>query len=310
MRHYRAFGGVLRSEIEFPELSQADAVSRPDWAFVVEPGEPPLVPLSELGERQVRQERYQLWRSPHGYRLTYSHAGTFDISNDGTLIWYHDESSIIELVRSIVLGPAIALALELAGHFCLHGSAVALAEGAVAFLGPKYYGKSTLAMALTAAGGRLLGDDLLVVRPGPPPTVRPGVASVRLWPDVAAALPLGSVCDTLIPGVKTTVTGFADEALASSPCRLKAIYNLAPFGNDRDARTAWRERLEPLEATIALAHQTKLPDSLIGMQAAGQQLAMAVAMATSVPVWKLHIVRDVGKLDQVVRQIIDWSPVE
>jgi hypothetical protein len=34
---------------------------------------------------------------------------------------------------------------------------------------------------------------------------------------------------------------------------------------------------------------------------------MAAAVATSVPVWTLHIARDAAQLDVVVRQIIDWS---
>lgn len=311
VRQYFAFGGVLRSEIDFPELVPADSTLRPDWSFVVESREPPSLPLSHLGERQVREERYDLWRSPCGFRLRYSHAGTFDISPDGSLIvWYRSEHAILELVRSIMLGPAVALALELAGLFCLHGSAVEVDGCAIAFLGPKYFGKSTLAMALTAAGGRLIGDDLLVVHPGPPVTVRPGVASVRLWPDVAAALPLERVCETLIPGVKTTVTGFTDEALAFTPCRLDAVYVLAPVAKDRNPVAARRERLAPTEATVALAHQTKLPDSLVGLRGAGAQLAMAAAVATNVAVWKLHIVRDVGRLDHVVRQVIDWSSAE
>ena len=308
VRQYFAFGGVLRSEIDFPELVPADVSLRPDWRFVAESGEPPALPLSHLGDRQVREERYDLWRSPTGFRLRYSHAGTFDISHDGSLIvWYRTEHANLELARSILLGPAVALALELAGLFCLHGSAVVVDGSAVAFLGPKYFGKSTLAMALTAAGGRLIGDDLLAVHPGPPVTVRPGVASVRLWPDVAAALPLERVCGTLIPGVKTTATDFTKAALAFSPCPLKAVYLLAPAPKGTLPIAVSRERLPVTEATVALAHQTKLPDSLVGLQGAGARLALAAAVATRVTVWKLHIVRDVSELDYVVQQIIDWS---
>src|SRR5207248_11124797 len=153
---YSAFGGVLRSEIEFPELSPAIDCIRPDWIFIVEPGEPARQALVHVGERRVREEHYQLWRSAHGLRLTYSHAGTFDISSDGAqIIWYQRHDAVLELVRSVVLGPAIALALELAGLLCLHASAVALDGAAVAFIGPKHFGKSTIATALTTKGGQL-----------------------------------------------------------------------------------------------------------------------------------------------------------
>jgi hypothetical protein len=209
IRDYAAFGGVLRSAIEFPELAIAGDCARPDWTLIVDRAEPPDHAFVLVGERRVRDERYWLWRSPAGFRLEYSHAGTFDVSIDGSLIvWYYRQDASPELVRSIVLGPAIALALELAGLLCLHGSAVSMDSGAIAFIGPKYFGKSTLATALTTAGARLLGDDLLVVDPGPPATVRPGVASVRLWADIASSLPLETVCDRVIPGIKTTATDF------------------------------------------------------------------------------------------------------
>lgn len=305
---YSAFGGTLRSEIEFPELTPARDASSADWTFLVKCDCPPELSAVLVGERTIREERYRLWRFAGGVRLEYSHAGTFDISCDGRhIIWYRDETANLELVRSIVLGPAIALALELAGFFCLHGSAVALDGRAISFIGPKYHGKSTLATALTASGARLVGDDLIVVRPGPPATVRPGVASVRLWPDMAGALSLHRVCNTLIPGVKTTATGFTENALARTPNRLATVYVLCPLAKESASRSLWRTQLSSTEATIALARHTKLPGSLVGIQGAGTHLAMAAAVATSVPVWTLHIARDAAQLDVVVRQIIDWS---
>ena len=311
IRDYSAFGGVLRSAIEFPELAVAHNCARPDWIFIVDRSEPPDHPFVLVGERRVRDERYWLWRSPAALRLEYSHAGTFDVSADGThIVWYRRPEAIPELVRSIVLGPAIALALELAGFLCLHGSAVTIGDSAVAFVGPKHFGKSTLAAALTASSARLLGDDLLAVEVGRPARVRPGVASLRLWAEAAASLPLENICETLIPGVKTTATGFATNALAQHPAPLQAIYMLSPIIATPDIEPAVRTRLTLTEATIALAQQTKLPDSLVGLRAAGKHLSAAAAVAASVPVWNLSVVRDLAKLDAVVRQIFDWSAAE
>jgi hypothetical protein len=310
-REYLAFGGILRAEIEFPELTPTPAARQPDWTVSVRYCEPPRQHLTLVGERSVREEHYQLFSFPGGFRLVYSHAGAFDVSGDGSSIyWYHYDSALPELVRSIILGPAISLALELAGFFCLHGSAVALGDQAVAFVGPKHFGKSTLAAALTAAGGRLVSDDLLAVRPGSPAIVRPGIGSVRLWSDMATALPLDGVCDTLIPGVKTTATGFAEAALAATPTRLGAIYVLSPVAKEMDGRVVWRQPLAPSEAAMALALQTKLPACLVGLRAAGSQLRAAATVAATVPVWTLHAVRDVGRLDALVRQVIEWSQVE
>jgi hypothetical protein len=305
---YAAFGGFLRSEIEFPELTRAADGAVANWTVAVDRAEPGWEAFVPIGERRIRQEQYRLWRGPEGLRLEYSHAGIFDLVSDGSrIVWYHRSDALPELVRSIIIGPVIALALELGGFLCLHGSAVTIESSAIAFLGPKHFGKSTLATALTTAGAKLLGDDLLVVSPGPPAMVCPGVASVRLWADMAAALPLDSVCNTLIGGVKTTVTGFAEAALAEKPAIIDAIYLLSPLARDADGPAVRRTRLSRTEATIALAHQTKLPDSLVGFRAAGSQLASAAAVAASVPVWRLHTIRDVARLGTTVRQIIEWT---
>ncbi|HEY2378006.1 MAG TPA: hypothetical protein VGH98_18675 [Gemmatimonadaceae bacterium] len=311
IRDYSVFGGTLRSEIEFPELSISTIGGLPDWSVVVDDRAPSTEEWVLVGERQIREERYELWRSCNGLRLVYSHAGTFDIARDGSrIVWYYRADALPELVRSIIIGPAISLALELAGFLCLHGSAVAIGDSAVAFVGPKHFGKSTLAVALTAAGARLIGDDLLVVSAGPPATIRPGVASVRLWADMTTALPLGAICETLIPGVKTTATGFAGHAVAAEPTPLRAIYALSPVQGAPDVPTVRRNLLSPSEATIALAHQTKLPPSLVGLRGAGTQLAASAALAATVPVWTLYPVRDVARLGPLVSQIIEWSSVE
>lgn len=309
--HYAAFGGVLRSAIEFPELHAVAEVAVPDWTLLVADTPPVGEPIEFLGKRELHGEWYQLSRLENGLRLEYSHAGMFDVSTDGAVIVWYRIDTLLELVRSIVLGPAIALALELSGFFCLHGSAVVLDRGAVAFIGPKYFGKSTLAAALVATGARLVGDDLLAIRPGVPTAVRPAVPSVRLWPDMVAALPLDGLCDTLIEGVKTT-RQFTDRAVAINESKLTAIYLLSPIARDAGSGrpVVCRTRLGPIDAAVALAHQTKLPSTLVGSLHAGSQLAKAAAVAGDVPVWKLSTVRDVARLGEVSQHIISWSSLE
>lgn len=302
---YQVFGAVLESELEFPELDAADRRKPARWTLSVANSAPPTMEAVLLGERALGAESYSLWRTAEGLRLEYSHAGVFDLSGDGSSIVWYRRDALQELVRSIVLGPALALSLELAGFFCLHGSAVAIGNQAIIFLGAKHHGKSTLATALTAAGAQLIGDDLIAVDPGPPAMVRPGVPSVRLWDDAAGALPLGAMCRNLVPGIKTTASGFAGRAFTDGEMRLGALYVLEPVAK-RDGPACERRRLSAVAAAIGLAHQTKLADSLIGMVAAGAQLAAAARLATTVPVWTLSPVRDLDRLPDVVEQIMQW----
>ncbi len=303
---YRVFGAVLRSELQFPELAEVDATETPRWRLRISDDVPSSIGIVPLGERRIGPEIYSLCRTPSGLRLEYSHAGVFDLAVNGSaIVWYRREDALPELVRSIVLGPALALALELAGLLCLHGSAVALGRQAIVFLGPKHHGKSTLATALTAAGGQLVGDDLIAIAPGPPATVMPGVPSVRLWDDAVSALPLGTLCSIVTRGVKTTASGFAGRAFTQGEMSIAALYILEPVAR-YDGAPCTRSRLSAAAAAIGLAHQTKLADSLIGMAAAGAQLAAAARLAAGVPVWTLAPVRDLTRLPAVVEQIMAW----
>ena len=304
MYDYPVLGGILRSELPFPELALAAPGAAPTWTLRAGPGEPPACPLVPLGERRVGSERLRLWETPAGQRLEYSHAGTFDLLPGGEVAWYRNAASAPELVRAIVLGPVLALALEAAGCLCLHGSAVAVDGRAIAFLGPKHAGKSTLATALAAAGARLISDDVVPLIPGATTTVRAGVACVRLWDDAARHLRVETLCPTVIPGIKTTVSGFERAVRPEGVTRLAAVYLLSPASPG--SAPAVRTPLARPAALVALAHQTKLPDSLVGFRAAGGQLRNAATVVGSTPVYTLQVARDFGALAGVVDQMMDW----
>jgi hypothetical protein len=303
---YVAFGGTLRSELAFPELPETFGEA-PQWTLRVAIGRSIGAGGVPLGERRVGSETYRLWAIPEGLRLEYSHAGCFDITAGGSeILWYPSADPQPELVRAIIVGPVLALALEEAGSFCLHGSAVAFAGRGVGFLAPKHHGKSTLAVALTSAGAHFVGDDTLAVSPGPPASLRPGIASVRLWDDAARALRIAELCETVIPGVKTTASGFPDEKQVRHAVPLEAVYVLDPVPAAELEQPARRVRLHPGAAAVSLAHHTKLPDSLVGFRTAGMRLRTAVAVAATVPVYTLQIARSFALLPGAVDQLFAW----
>ena len=305
IREYSAFGGILRSELHFPELPQTGG-AMPDWALRVATAAPGPA-LAPLGERRVGQETYRLSAIADGVRLEYSHAGAFDITAGGSLItWFPSRDPQPELARAIVIGPALALALEMAGCFCLHGSAVAFEGRGVGFLAPKHHGKSTLAVALAAAGARFIGDDTLAIAPGLPAMLRPGIASVRLWEDAARAVRVDRLCGTIIDGVKTTASGFANDIILRTPVALDAIYILDPVRPESTTCPAARARLHPAAAAVSLAHHAKLPDSLVGLRAAGLRLRHAASLVANVPIYTLTVARSFELLPAVVERIAAW----
>ena len=306
MKSYLVFGGVLRSELEFPEL---DAVTRADadWTLSVTSAPAPELPLGDpLGEDKVDQGvMVRSYATPAGFRLVYDDTGVFDVTASGREIkWHCPEGVDVEAGRLDVLGRVLALALHASGWLSLHGSAVALSAGAVAFLAPKGNGKSTLAFALMRAGAALMTDDTVVIGSGAPPIVRPGVQSVRLFRDSADWLSATSP----IPGtsdVKATFGQIAEDARRLTRAPLSALYLLESVPAGTLAEPLERERIVGPPAVFGLLGQTKIGALLGGAEAPGV-FSSVVALAESSEIYRLRVMRDYERLQMVVEQIMSW----
>jgi len=306
MNSYQVFGGVLRSELEFPELDPATRADA-DWTLTVTTSPPPEVATGDpLGEDKVDQGvMVRSYATPAGFRLVYDDTGVFDVSAGGREIrWHRPATADLEAGRLDVLGRVLALALHAEGWLSLHGSAVALAEGAVAFLAPKGNGKSTLAYALMRAGGALMTDDTVVIDGGRPATVRPGVQSVRLFRDSAdwlsAPAPIAGTSD-----VKATFGQLSDDARRLTRAPLAALYLLESVPAGVIAEPLERERLHGPAAVFGLLAQTKI-GALLGGAEAPTVFASVVALAEGSPIYKLRVARDYDRLGTVVERIMAW----
>lgn len=306
MNSYQVFGGVLRSELEFPELDPANRADV-DWTLSVTTSSAPDVPMgAPLGEDKVDQGvMVRSYATPTGFRLVYEDTGVFDVSAGGREIrWHRPANADLEAGRLDVLGRVLALALHAEGWLSLHGSAVALAEGAVAFLAPKGNGKSTLAFALMRAGAALMTDDTVVIDSGSPPTVRPGVQSVRLFRDSAdwlsAPAPVAGTSD-----IKATFGQLSDDARRLTRAPLAALYLLESVPAGTIAEPLARERLEGPAAVFGLLGQTKI-GALLGAAEAPTVFASVVGLAEKSPIYKLRVARDYDRLGTVVERIMAW----
>lgn len=304
MHCYSVFGGCLCSDIELPDLSEGS--STPTWISRFAEAPRPDVAAAPVGEQPVGQYRFRLSRIPGGLRLELTEHYCCDILHGRHIVWYGREQCEEEVVRALLLGPVLALALEEKGALCLHGSAVTLNNEAIAFLAPKYHGKSTLALALVGAGARLLTDDTVAILPGPRATALPGVHSVRLWKDASDALRAGEMPSRLVDGHKLTLTSLSRGVLAREPVKLSAAYVLDPVGADAERSVTTRSVLRGVSGIMALTGNAKLSYGLIGRKAATAQFQRAVALAERVPVFTLSMVRDFSRLPDVVEQILRW----
>ncbi len=166
---------VLRSEIDFPELPRgepdtfADVVIRLD---AVPSGlHAPLFSTS-VCEATARE-----------YLLRIQGTASYYVRDGAEVVIQPEPDAPALDVRAYLLGSIFAVLCHQRGLLPLHGSAIATAKGAVAFLGESGAGKSSLAAFLGRRGHRIVADDICLVDPDAPlpKRVLPVAPWLKLW---------------------------------------------------------------------------------------------------------------------------------
>jgi hypothetical protein len=133
-----------------------------------------------------------------------------------------------QVLRLFLLGRVLGTLLHQRGLFVLHASAVAANGSAIAFMGGKGWGKSTLAGAMYGAGHSIVADDVVPIRVDSSGTasVLPCFPQLKLWPEAAAFL--GDTVTTL-PRLHPEYekrARVAARGFSATPVPLRAIYVL------------------------------------------------------------------------------------
>jgi hypothetical protein len=117
--------------------------------------------------------------------LVYFDGMQFWMDRNGTEIWASwPSTSSAEEAATYLLGPVLGLLLRFRGVTCLHASAVAIENSAIAFVGAEGAGKSTTAAAIARAGYAVVSDDVVaLVERGGDFWVSPAYPHVCLWPE-------------------------------------------------------------------------------------------------------------------------------
>lgn len=178
------------------------------------------------------------------------------------------------------------------GHLFLHGSANAIGDGAVCFLGVSRSGKTTLAGALAKAGNPYLTEDAIELREGH--MVQPRPDGLRLFHDSAAFMGAPKPQDA--EDGKITLDGLP-AATAAKP--LSAIFVL---GSDPDAALdiSRQGAGEALAAILPHAFVLDVEDRS-AMRGHFERMA---DLAARVPIHTLNYPRDYTALPEVIAAII------
>lgn len=203
---------------------------------------------------------------------------------------------------------ALGFAIRLRGWPILHASAAVVDGQAVALLGPKQAGKSTLAAALLTAGYPLLADDHVVLKPaGAAILVHPGPARMRLWTN---SLPVLNAQAEQLERVYTqsekrlvqlsNTSAEQPQRYYEQPIPLGALYILQP---------RQPERQQPASAALtpaAALHQLLIHrwgETPISQEHTQAEVKILAQLAKSAPVRRLYRPDSLETLPQVIELI-------
>jgi len=316
---YTVFGLSLRSNLPIPQLfpgrselaASVDESSAPDVSVHLN-ASPQASPLLASGPEELSyansykdeagEPTLKIWKAAGSryLRLEYFDGSQFWLASDGTEVWATWPSTLtIEDMATYLLGPVLGLLLRLRGVTCLHASAVAFGDAAVAFVGSEGAGKSTTAAALARHGHAILSDDVVALAEHNGSfLVHPAYPYLCLWPESveslygsADALPQFSAnYEKRFLSLGTQELRFAERALP-----LAAIYIL---GDRRGDPAPLVEALAPQKAFLALVANTFATNTLDSAMRA-KEFEILARMAPSVPIRGLCAHQDASRLPEL-----------
>lgn len=176
---YTAYGLGIDSTIELPELT----AGAKQIDLTVRYGSIERKPI------QTNTESFYYWRTETEIGLSWQEFATFLIRQGKEIIIELDDGVPEQDIHPALLGACMAVVLHQRSYLVLHASAVKIGDRAVAFIGDKGWGKSTMAASLVAQGNQFITDDVLAIDlKNEQPIVFPSFPQIKLCPDAVTAM--------------------------------------------------------------------------------------------------------------------------
>lgn len=289
-RSYEFCGRVVASDIPLPPLRPASG--RPICSI--------SAASSSIDTREVRW--FHQWRTPWGrpwlsfgrlrgdYVLRFvEQLADFVVDAEATRILVNAQRGVPALtVRHLLIDQVLPLVASRHGAVSLHASAVHLAGvGTVGFVGEAGRGKSTLAAALAAQGGRIVADDCLAIQVTEHGALAvPCYPGLRLFPGGAANAMIGRARRSRVAHYTTKQRVHRGALFHHERSPLRALFLLSP--RTADGAPAAMRRCRPSTRFMGLLRCAYLLD-VEDRRDLTRMFTDLSRVAASVPVLRLRV---------------------
>ena len=298
---HQTYGLNIQTALSLPELipgKETTAFSRDQVDVTIRFGKVGNLPVAANSASRYIQS------IPEGICLCWKEVGAFLVRGGREIIVEPAPGAEESLLRLFILGTTLAMLLHQRGEVVvLHASVVAISGQAVAFVGAKGAGKSTIAAGLHARGHDLVADDILAVdlRQGEPLAL-PGFPQFKLWPDSLASL--GYIPDSL-PQLR--------PELEKRSCHLQTGFTLAPVPLKRIfiLDTGPELAIEPLHSSKTLLgllphwYGARFGIELLQTLGLEAHFLQCADLASNVSVFRLVRPDNLSRLSTIIRLVED-----
>ena len=290
--YYQAFGLTIDSKLPFPELVASNKI---DADAVIRFNKLDYSPLT------TNSVQYSFQLTSEGMYLFWQGVGMFLIRDGKEIIIDAEPEADIDKMRLFILGAAMGVLLHQRGCLTLHASAVAVNGNAVAFLGNKGWGKSTLAATFHACGHSLLTDDVAAIDVcnSNEPSILPAFPQLKLWPDAVTSL--GRNPENLPQLIQDFEKRncLVSDGFMQKPVPLKQIYVLST-GDTLEIQTVKPQEI--LTYLISNSYITRFGDELLQLDRASHFVKLTL-LAKQTSIYRLIRPKDISLLPQTVQLV-------
>jgi hypothetical protein len=229
----------------------------------------------------------------------------FWLDRAGQNVWsVWPDTTSVENAATYLVGPVLGLLLRLRGVVCLHASAVAIGDRAVAFVGSEGAGKSTTAAALAQRGHAVISDDVaaLVEQEGRF-SVLPAYPHLSLWPDSVEML-YGP--DKTLPSLSPD---WGKHLLSLTANHLKFEHRSLPLGaifvlgeRGADPQVPSLDSMRHQEGLLSLVANS-FATNLLDPDMRAREFSLLGRVLSAVRIWQFRPQRDAAMINQLCATI-------